>query len=79
MAFEISDSKNITIANYRAYRVTRSYNPFPAAIRVYGSSGIRFRNVPVNAEHGYGDLRRQRLRHEAARRASSRSTTRSRT
>ena len=54
VAFEISDSKNITIANYRAYRVTRSYNPFPAAIRVYGSSGIRFRNVQVNAEHGYG-------------------------
>ncbi|MEO5822142.1 MAG: glycosyl hydrolase family 28-related protein [Vicinamibacteraceae bacterium] len=54
VAFEISDSKNITIANYRAYRVTRGYNPFPAAIRVYGSSGIRFRNVSVNAEHGYG-------------------------
>ena len=54
VAFEISDSKNITIANYRAYRVTRSYNPFPAAIRVYGSSGIRLRNVQVNAEHGYG-------------------------
>jgi hypothetical protein len=54
VAFEISDSKNITIANYRAYRVTRSYNPFPAAIRVYGSTGIRLRNVSVNAEHGYG-------------------------
>ena len=54
VAFEISDSKNITIANYRAYRVTRSYNPFPAAVRVYGSRDIRFRNVSVNAEHGYG-------------------------
>ena len=54
VAFEITDSKNITIANYRAYRVTRSYNPFPAAIRVYGSSAIRLRNVSVNAEHGYG-------------------------
>ena len=54
VAFEISDSKNITIANYRAYRVTRSYNPFPAAIRVYGSTDIRLRNVSVNAEHGYG-------------------------
>jgi hypothetical protein len=53
VAFEIADSKNITIANYRAYRVTRSYHPFPAAIRVYGSSGIRLRNVQVNAEHGY--------------------------
>ena len=54
VAFEIADSKNITIANYRAYRVTRSYAPFPAAVRVYTSSGIRFRNVHVNAEHGYG-------------------------
>jgi sugar lactone lactonase YvrE len=53
VAFEISDSKNITIANYHAYRVTRSYAPFPAAVRVYTSSGIRFRNVYVNAEHGY--------------------------
>jgi hypothetical protein len=53
LALEISDSKHITIANYRAYRVTRSYAPFPAAIRVYGSSEIRLRNVSVNAEHGY--------------------------
>jgi hypothetical protein len=53
VAFEISDSKNITIANYHAYRVTRSYAPFPAAVRVYTSTGIRFRNVYVNAEHGY--------------------------
>ncbi len=54
VAFEIADSKNITIANYHAYRVTRSYEPFPAAVRVYASSAIRFRNVFVNAEHGYG-------------------------
>jgi len=54
VAFEIADSKNVTIANYRAYRVARSYHPFKAAIRVYGSSGIRLRNVSVNAEHGYG-------------------------
>jgi hypothetical protein len=54
VAFEIKDSKNITIANYKAYRVARSYNPFPAAIRVYRSSEIRLRNVSVNAEHGYG-------------------------
>jgi hypothetical protein len=53
VAFEIRDSKNITIANYHAYRVTRSYAPFPAAIRVFKSSGLRFRNVYVNAEHGY--------------------------
>ena len=54
VAFEIADSKNITIANYHAYRVTRSYEPSPAAVRVYTSSAIRFRNVFVNAEHGYG-------------------------
>ena len=54
VAFEISDSSNITIANYRAYRVTRSYAPFPAAVRVYESTGIRIRNVFANAEHGYG-------------------------
>ena len=54
VAFEIADSKNITIANYHAYRVTRSYAPFPTAVRVSTSSGVRFRNVYVNAEHGYG-------------------------
>jgi sugar lactone lactonase YvrE len=54
VALEISDSKNITIANYHAYRVTRSYAPAPAAIRLYGANdGIRFRNLFVNAEHGY--------------------------
>jgi len=53
LAVEISDSKHITFANYRGYRVARSYAPFPAAIRVYGSSDIRLRNVSINAEHGY--------------------------
>jgi Pectate lyase superfamily protein/SMP-30/Gluconolactonase/LRE-like region len=53
LALAITDSKQITIANYRGYRVARSYAPFPAAIRVYGSRGIRLRNVWVNAEHGY--------------------------
>jgi hypothetical protein len=53
VAFEINASKNITIANYHAYRVTRSYAPFPSAVRIYRSSEIRFRNVHVNAEHGY--------------------------
>ena len=48
-----SASKNITIANYHAYRVTRSRAPFPSAARVYNSSGIHFRNVHVNAESGY--------------------------
>lgn len=53
VALEISGSKNITIANYHGYRVARSYAPFPAAVRIYNSSEIRFRNVHVNAEHGY--------------------------
>ena len=34
---EICRSKNITIANYHAYRVTRSRAPFPAAVRLYHS------------------------------------------
>jgi hypothetical protein len=54
VAFEIGASKNITIANYHAYRVTRSHAPAPAAVRVYSSSDIRFRNLRVNAESGYG-------------------------
>ena len=33
VAFEINASKNITIANYHAYRVTRNHAPAPAAVR----------------------------------------------
>ncbi len=54
VSFEIAWSKNITIANYHGYRVTRSHAPFPAAVRIYNSSDIHFRNVHVNAESGYG-------------------------
>ena len=54
MSLEISSSKNITIANYHGYRVTRSRAPFPAAVRIYNSGNIRFRNVHVNAESGIG-------------------------
>ncbi len=54
VSLEISSSKNITIANYHAYRVTRSRAPFPAAVRIYNSGNIRFRNVHVNAESGIG-------------------------
>ena len=53
LSLEFDWSKNITIANYHAYRVTRSRAPFPAAARVYDSSDIHFRNVHVNAESGY--------------------------
>ena len=54
VSLEINWSKNITIANYHGYRVTRSHAPFPAAVRMSNSSDIRFRNVHVNAESGYG-------------------------
>jgi hypothetical protein len=53
LSLEIDWSRNITIANYHAYRVTRSRAPFPTAVRIYNSSGIHFRNVHVNAESGY--------------------------
>ncbi|MDR3698448.1 MAG: glycosyl hydrolase family 28-related protein [Candidatus Sulfopaludibacter sp.] len=53
LSLELDWSKNITIANYHAYRVTRSRAPFAAAVRLYHSSDIHFRNVHVNAESGY--------------------------
>ncbi len=53
LSLEIGFSRNITIANYHAYRVTRSRAPFPTAVRLYHSQDIRFRNVHVNAESGF--------------------------
>ncbi len=53
LSLEFDWSKNITVANYHGYRVTRSRAPFPAAVRLYDSSNIHFRNVLVNAESGY--------------------------
>jgi sugar lactone lactonase YvrE len=53
LSLEIDFSRNITVANYHAYRVTRSRAPFPTAVRIYNSSEIHFRNVHVNAESGY--------------------------
>ena len=35
VSIEIDNSRNLTIANYHAYRVTRSRAPFPAAVRIY--------------------------------------------
>jgi hypothetical protein len=52
VSVEISACRNITIANYHGYRVTRTRAPFPAAVRVYNSDDIRFRNVHVNGESG---------------------------
>ena len=54
LSLEFDWSKNITVANYHGYRVTRSRAPFPAAVRLYNSANIHFRNVHVNAESGYG-------------------------
>ncbi len=53
LSLEFDFSKNITIANYHGYRVTRTRAPFPAAVRLYNSADIHFRNVHVNAESGY--------------------------
>jgi len=53
VAFEIKDSRNILVANYHAYRVTRSHQSFPAAVRLYHSGNLQFRNVHINAESGY--------------------------
>ncbi len=53
LSLEFDWSHNITIANYHGYRVTRSRAPFPAAVRLYHSGNIHFRNVHINAESGY--------------------------
>jgi sugar lactone lactonase YvrE len=53
LSLEFDSSRNITVANYHGYRVTRSRAPFPAAVRLYNSGNIHFRNVHVNAESGY--------------------------
>lgn len=54
VALEIRDSSDILIANLHAYRVTRTMKPKPAAVTLYNSTNIRFRNVHVNAESGLG-------------------------
>ena len=54
VSLEIRDSENILLANYHAYRVTRTRRPASAAVKVYNSHGIRFRNVAVNGESGIG-------------------------
>jgi hypothetical protein len=54
LSLEIDSCRNLTFANYHAYRVTRSRAPFSAAVRIHDSADIHFRNVHVNAESGYG-------------------------
>lgn len=50
---EFRNSRNILFANYHGYRVTRSIKPMDAAVKLYNSSDIRFRNVHVNAESAF--------------------------
>jgi sugar lactone lactonase YvrE len=52
VSFEIRNSRNILLANYHGYRVTRSYHPAETAVKLYNASDIRFRNVHINAESG---------------------------
>jgi hypothetical protein len=53
VALEVRNSSDILFANLHAYRVTRSLQVAPAAVTLYGSTGIHFRNVHVNAESGF--------------------------
>ena len=53
VSLEIRDSHDILVANYHGYRVTRTRKPAPAAVKVYNSRNIRFRNVAVNGESGF--------------------------
>jgi hypothetical protein len=53
VSLEIRNSRNITFANYHAYRVTRSIKPAVSAVKMTNSENIRFRNVHVNAESGF--------------------------
>jgi hypothetical protein len=45
LPLEISDSSRITISNLHVYRVISSDQPFPWAVRLAGSTDIRFRGV----------------------------------
>lgn len=53
VSLEIRQSRDILIANYHGYRVTRTLGPAPAAVLLYGVSDVHFRNVHVNAESGF--------------------------
>jgi hypothetical protein len=50
---EMRHSRNILFANYHGYRVTRTAKPMDAAVKLYESGDIRFRNVHVNAESAF--------------------------
>jgi sugar lactone lactonase YvrE len=54
ISLQIQDSSHITVANWHAYRVTRTVRPIDTAARIIRSGDIHFRNVHVNAESGLG-------------------------
>lgn len=54
LSLDIRNSRHILVTNYHGYRVTRTEKPAPMAVRLERASGIRFRNVHVNAESGLG-------------------------
>src|SRR5215472_9526423 len=49
LPLEIDRSRNITVANYHGYRVISSYAPFPYAVKLSESTGIRIRNMHVDS------------------------------
>ncbi|WP_299015380.1 glycosyl hydrolase family 28-related protein [uncultured Caulobacter sp.] len=53
VSLEIRDSRDILLANYHGYRVTRTRRPVSSAVKIYNSQDIRFRNVAVNGESGF--------------------------
>src|SRR3954447_11790980 len=54
-SLDIDNCRNLTIANYHGYRVVRSYEPFPYAVRLSHSRDIRFRNLHVDNNSSIGD------------------------
>lgn len=47
-SLDIEHCHNLRIANYHGYRVVRSYQPFPYAVRISDSDDIRFRNIHID-------------------------------
>jgi hypothetical protein len=53
VSFDIRNSKHILLANYHAYRVTRSIKPALSAALITNSRDIRIRNMATNGESGF--------------------------
>jgi hypothetical protein len=50
LPLEITDSHDITIANYHSYRVVSMFQPFPCAIKLQNSQNIHLRNIHVYSD-----------------------------